>query len=75
MCIVATTDKPEEGGETRRGRLGVLLSSFWASLGEVFGSREEEIESEEEEEELDLEMASRVVAAPEQPIGMLYNWR
>ncbi|KAG6383954.1 hypothetical protein SASPL_156257 [Salvia splendens] len=59
--------KPE-GGETRSGRLGVLLSSFWTSLGEVFGGREEEIESEEEEEELDLEMASRVVAAPEQPI-------
>ena len=64
------TDNAEEGGETRSGRLGVLLSSFWASLGGVFAVREEEIEIEsEEEEELDLEMASRIVA-PEQRIGM-----
>ncbi|KAG6432728.1 hypothetical protein SASPL_104314 [Salvia splendens] len=65
LCIVAT-DNAQQGGETRSGRLGVLLSSFWASLGGVFTVREEEIESEEENE-LDLEMASRVVA-PEQPI-------
>lgn len=65
------TDNPEEG-ETRSGRLQVLLSSFWASLGGVFGGRgdnQPELQSEEEEEELDLEMASRVVSVPEQPIG------
>lgn len=63
------TENPEEG-ETRSGRLQVLLSSFWASLGGVFGGRgddQEEVEIEEEEE-LDLEMASRFVV-PEQPIG------
>lgn len=59
---------PEEG-ETRSGRLQVLLSSFWASLGGVFGSRgDDQEEFEIEEEELDLEMASRFVV-PEQPIG------
>lgn len=65
------TDNPEEG-ETRSGRLQVLLSSFWASIGGVFGGRGDnqlEIESEGEEE-LDLEMASRV-AVPEQPIGTI----
>ncbi|KAK4408352.1 G2/mitotic-specific cyclin S13-6, partial [Sesamum angolense] len=57
-------------GEAGNGRLQVFLSSFWASLGGVFGGhsnnqKEQEIE---EEEELDLEMASRVVV-PEQPRG------
>ncbi|KAL0418416.1 UNVERIFIED_CONTAM: G2/mitotic-specific cyclin S13-6 [Sesamum radiatum] len=67
FCIVAT-ENPE--GEAGNGRLQVFLSSFWASLGGVFGGhsnnqKEQEIE---EEEELDLEMASRVVV-PEQPRG------
>ncbi|KAK4441382.1 G2/mitotic-specific cyclin S13-6 [Sesamum alatum] len=60
------TDNPEEG-EAGNGRLQVFLSSFWASLGGVFGGNSNnQKEPESEEEELDLEMASRAVV-PEQP--------
>ncbi|KAL2240015.1 UNVERIFIED_CONTAM: G2/mitotic-specific cyclin S13-6 [Sesamum indicum] len=60
------TENPEEG-EAGNGRLQVFLSSFWASLGGVFGGHSNnQKEPEIEEEELDLEMASRAVV-PEQP--------
>ncbi|KAL0460881.1 UNVERIFIED_CONTAM: G2/mitotic-specific cyclin S13-6 [Sesamum latifolium] len=59
------TENPE--GEAGNGRLQVFLSSFWASLGGVFGGHSNnKKEPEIEEEELDLEMASRAVV-PEQP--------
>ncbi|KAK6144135.1 hypothetical protein DH2020_020955 [Rehmannia glutinosa] len=68
-----TRSARSEEGEARNGRLQVFLSSFWASIGGVFGghSNEDREEGTEIEEVLDLEMASRAVVVPEQPRGVL----
>ncbi|KAK6138265.1 hypothetical protein DH2020_028012 [Rehmannia glutinosa] len=70
LPYLVATENPEEG-EARNGRLQVFLSSFWASIGGVFGghSNEDREEGTEIEEVLDLEMASRAVVVPEQPRG------
>ncbi|GFP97593.1 g2/mitotic-specific cyclin s13-6 [Phtheirospermum japonicum] len=51
------TESPEER-EAGNGRLQVFLSSFWASLGGVFGGYSN---NQEEEEEFNSDMDSRVV--------------
>lgn len=62
------TESPEEG-ETRNGRLQVFLSSFWASIGGVFGGNYSNDHQESEfEQGFDFDMASRAVV-PEQNRG------